>query len=198
MPYTHDVFLSYRRKRVYVDWIDDFFLDRFRATLEQNLPYDWGEVKVFVDRQSIEPGDEWREEIEHALAGARCMVPLWAPDYFGSRWCYSEWRSFQPSRPIIPIQWSNDNRHFPEDAQRIQGANFSPFALTGEGFRKTEAFVTYQQAIATFARRVADVISRSPAEPPAGFAFALVDPPRRPAGSNRLVSLSGPAVQPQI
>ena len=200
MPYTHDVFLSYRRKRQYVDWLDDFFLDRFRDKLSENLPPDWGEVQVFVDRQSIEPGEEWRVEIERALAGARCMVSLWAADYFGSRWCYSEWKSFHQNRPIVPIQWSIDNRYFPDDAQRVQAANFSAFTLTGEGFRKTEEFAKYQQAIATFALRVRDVIIAAPAEPPDGFAFSLLDPPRRAAGSNRLVSLSpAPATaQPRI
>jgi hypothetical protein len=197
MPYTHDVFLSYRRKRQYVDWIDDFFLERFRDKLSENLPSEWGEVQVFVDRKSIEAGEEWRQEIESALAGARCMVALWAADYFGSPWCYSEWKSFHQKRPIIPIQWSIDNRFFPDDAKSVQAANFAPFTLTGEGFRKTEEFAKYQQAIAAFALRVRDVLIGAPPDPPPGFAFSLLEPPRR-AGSNRLVSLSAPATQPRI
>jgi hypothetical protein len=190
MPYTWDVFLSYRRRRQYVDWIDDFFLHRFKDKVSENLPPEWGEVKVFVDRQAIEPGEDWPKELADALGGSRCLVPLWASDYFGSRWCYSEWQNFHRSgRKIVPIQWSNHTRFFPVEAQRMQAADFSLYTLTGEGFRKTEEFVRYQTAIATFAESVAQVLIDLPAEP-TEFSFTMFDPPTGAARNNRLMTIS--------
>jgi len=197
MSYTWDVFLSYRRKRQYVDWIDDFFLQRFCDKVSENLPPEWGDVKVFVDRQAIQPGAEYRKELADALATSRCLVPLWAADYFGSSWCYSEWQNFVRARGrVVPIQWSTHRRFFPAEAEKIEAKDFSSFTLTGEGFRKTEDFVKYQKTIADFAESVARVLLDVPPEPTAAFVFSMYTPPSTAASNNRLVTFSSSPMLP--
>ncbi len=188
MPFAYDVFFSYRRKATYLDWLGDFFFERFQFELSNRLD---SEARIFCDQKSIKLGADWPDELQRALKTSRCMVALWAPDYFRSYYCYNEWRNFQRHRTgfVMPLQYSTNRNKFPEEARRVTIEDFSPYAFTGPGFRKLEMFVAYQDAIRRFADRVAEAIERAPAEPPP-FAIEEEHPPNADQ-SDHLIPLGG-------
>jgi len=51
-------------------------------------------LELFVDRESLAWGDEWRLRIDGALAGTTFLVPVVTPRFFASRECRRELLSF--------------------------------------------------------------------------------------------------------
>jgi hypothetical protein len=195
MPFAYDVFFSYRRHSAYMGWLADFFFDRFTADLNTFLDH---APRVFFDTNTVKVGAHWPTALQDALATSRCMVALWAPDYFRSYYCYNEWRNFQRHRNgfILPLQYSLNRNKFPIEAQELNIADFSPYAFTGDGFRKSQAFFDYQMAIRKFAGEVADAIERAPAEPPP-FALKSEVPPNADQ-SDVLIPLGAPVVNAAV
>src|ERR1035438_6726392 len=100
--YRYDVFVSYKRedsnKRLVTPWLREV-LDRIKYWLRQEM----GGKKAyfFFDEESIEVGDNWPEMIRDALLSAKCLLPVWSPEYFQSTWCVSEWKSFLTREKLI-------------------------------------------------------------------------------------------------
>src|SRR5271165_7140485 len=116
MPYQYDIFISYHRQKFQDEWLIEHFLDRFEFLVTEEIAglcgrpssgifFDQREVNpairtgTFRSGRRIEPGDNWRKELETAIKTSRCLVGLWSPMYFLSRWCRTEWRSFE-KRPM--------------------------------------------------------------------------------------------------
>lgn len=184
MPYKYDIFLSYRRSPVRDQWIIEHFIPLFWERAREEIAGETGRApsglffdqtelsdetrKGTLQQHGIEPGENWQNELREAIKASRCMVALWSPLYFHSEWCQIEWKSFagrriNPVHPtlLVPISVFDGDR-FPSAARAAQYFNLSDFVLVGEGFKKTELYITFQQELRNLARRVARVISSAP------------------------------------
>jgi hypothetical protein len=147
--YRYDVFVSYKREpsdnQLITPWLHKV-LGRIEYWLRQELG--GRRVDIFIDTRSIEAGDVWPDTIREALLTARCLLPIWSPEYFHSAWCTAEWRSFlsrerlitgrghAACKLIVPIKF-HDGEWFPPEAARVQQFDLRRFAATTEGFWET-------------------------------------------------------------
>ncbi len=84
-----DVFLSYAEE------------DRARAGAVSNALEALGWT-VWWDRE-IAPGSTWRETIERAIEGTRCMVVLWSESALASRWVHEEAEEGLARARLVPV-----------------------------------------------------------------------------------------------
>src|SRR6266404_3089841 len=171
MSYTYDVFLSYSHDYPFGEWALDPFLPLFKGYLTAALNR---EPVVFVDREGITTGSTWPLKLRNALAGSRCMVDIWSPNYFLSRWCrfectvmlYREQRLgyrtlAKPDGLVIPVA-VHDGEKFPDYARSIQYLPWTRYARVGDGFKRTEIYVEFQEKVSSFADDVARAIDNAP------------------------------------
>ncbi|MBI5633481.1 MAG: toll/interleukin-1 receptor domain-containing protein [Nitrospirae bacterium] len=188
MNYKNDVFLSYSTDYPFGEWVNEMLYPLLETYLKNAL---FRDVKIFIDRQGISTGDSWPARLKKELALSRCLIAVWSPSYFISNWCMNECivmlhreqalghRTVQnPSGLIIPINIF-DGEHFREFTEVIQCADFKKYARTGEGFKKTERFVEFQDTLCDFAYEVAAAIKNCPAWDPAWLGPKWLDEPIR-------------------
>jgi TIR domain len=171
MAYEHDVFLSYKSDFPFGDWVHECFLPFFRPYVENalNRPFN-----LFLDRTGIMSGDSWPQRLLEALSRSRCLVAVWSPFYFRSDWCRREcelmlhrerrlgMRSLaNPGGLVLPICLF-DGDHFPGPAKEIQHLDCRKYFVVGDGFKRTELYVEFQQVIARWSEEVASAIHRAP------------------------------------
>jgi len=183
MDYSYDIFISYRRSRNKSEWLMEHFLPLFQDYLNDEIIDQCGREarKIFLDQtevvaelrqfeegiHGIEPGLPWRTALSRAICESRCMVGLWSPDYFFSEWCQIEWKSFEARRQktnratIVPIS-IHDGKSFPAEAQSLQMINLNDYLIVGEGFRKSEKYVDFQDKLKNLAKRVAGTVKQAP------------------------------------
>jgi hypothetical protein len=183
MDYTYDIFISYRRSRCKSEWLIEHFLPLFEEYLAneimaqcQRLPrkifFDQAEINPALRHfeesvNGIEPGANWRLALHDAIQQSCCMVGVWSPDYFFSEWCLAEWKTFKvrqlKTNRITVVPFSvHDGTTFPAEARGANIVDLNDYMIVGEGFRKTEQYVAFQQALKNFARNVAAIIKQSP------------------------------------
>ena len=165
--YEWDVFFSYHYDKLIIGWISEV-VSRLEFWLTQELA--GAKSRIFFNRDSIEVGDIWPDSLRSALKTSRCMVSLWSPSYFQSRWCLTEWQSF-PERErklglgahglIAPVRY-HDGEYFPEEAAKVQWADFSNYTTTVSAFWASQRAVEFDQKLRVFAASVAVVVSRTP------------------------------------
>lgn len=173
--YQYDLFVSYKRepsdRPLITPWLRKV-LDRIEYWLRQELG---GRGSgIFIDTDGIEAGDDWPDSIREALLTARCLLPIWSPEYFHSNWCMAEWRSFlsreklvtarggSACKLIIPITF-HDGKWFPPEAARIQQFDLSRFAATTDGFWETRRADELDQLLMTqVAPAIARAVHRAP------------------------------------
>lgn len=201
MPYTHDIFISYKRDQFKDSWLNESFVPMFMYYVHEQIAATCGRPTqgIFFDQTAVsndqrrldakglEPGDDWRNALRRAIKTSRCVVCLWSPLYFYSEWCKVEWSSFHQRalntgrRLVVPMS-VHDGLSFPDAAQALQAPDFSSFVRIGDGFKKTEAYQVFQERMQAFAITVAECVHNAPefddfplAE--AGPAPASVEPP---------------------
>jgi hypothetical protein len=171
MPYEYDVFLSYSHDYPFGEWVRDPFLPLFKGYLTAALGR---EPKLFVDLEGILTGNAVRETLKNALASSRCLVGIWSPNYFLSEWCRFECTTMlyrerklgyrtisKPNGLVIPVSVHDGNK-FPSYARSVQFDNWVQFAKVGEGFKRTERYVEFQDQVSCFADDVATAIEDAP------------------------------------
>ena len=161
--YSNHVFLSYSRSGHVPDWITNHFLPTLSALLGEELDED---PKVFKDDQ-IDKGDSWPERLERELQGSKCMVAIWNPKYFRSKWCLAEWETMRkredifgmrskdnPSGLVYPIVFSNGTS-FPESACTIQYTeDFRKFAYPYRVFKEHTLYLDFHDAVSKVAKGI--------------------------------------------
>jgi TIR domain len=187
MPdYEFDVFVSYENDHLMTQWVVEEFMPLFRTLVRQeiggrtgratrlffaykqedfpNLPHDFKAEVV-----GIPLGVTWEEALDSAIRKSRCMVGLWNPTYFQSRYCNREWRSFQ-SRAVATGQRTvfgascYDGEYFPAQAQQLQTTEVKKFFLSfGRGLREAQNYVEFRNAVELLARNTADAACNAPA-----------------------------------
>jgi hypothetical protein len=126
MSYKYDIFLSYKREPPISDWVMNHFYPELKNWLASTMPR---EPQIFLD-QLQETGVNWPIHLRQALLKSRCLVAVWAPQYFRSSWCLAEWHSMLAREKILGLCTDGSTRglvypvifqdgtHFPETAQR--------------------------------------------------------------------------------
>jgi hypothetical protein len=176
LMYTYDIFVSYRRERSGRENLIAPWLGRVVRTIEHYVGLELGDCnpRVFFDQESIEVGENWPERLREALLKSKCLLPIWTPQYFNSRWCMAEWQSFvareefvrgdahdSHCRLIIPIQ-AHDGNHYPKEAQDTQQFDLRRYYATTKAFWRTERADKLDQLLADLARKIAQVIIEAP------------------------------------
>ncbi|MGE0797957.1 MAG: toll/interleukin-1 receptor domain-containing protein [Lautropia sp.] len=83
----HDVFVSYAHDPAENrEWVRD----RIVRPLGRLTGPDGRRLRIFFDEQSIDVGRAWKREIELALLGSRCVVPVYSDRYFDRPYCREE------------------------------------------------------------------------------------------------------------
>jgi hypothetical protein len=175
MPYPF--FLSYSRKdAVTIDDAPDHHFIAFVERLQQRV-FHWTSSLGFVDKQSIEPGQDWSNELADALCNANTMVCLYSPSYFMSEYCGKEMQVFLDRRRnymlahagkspanIIPVVWQAVPWRIPTTLPDIQytdanlDANRQGVWDLGDQSQNTELIKIADQT----ARRVVDAADLTP------------------------------------
>ena len=127
--YEHDVFISYKQDSNPGAWVHEHFYPTLIGCLSDECAI---APKVFVDKTGIRVGDLWKSQILKSLQTSKIIIPIWSPQYFESRFCIAELRTFldreqalgmasagNPQGLIYPIVYS-DGEHFPSYAKARQ------------------------------------------------------------------------------
>src|SRR5215468_12397722 len=99
MSYEHDIFISYRRSPTVGLWVQNHFVPRLEARLNDVAP---APVGVFCDFK-MSDGTNWPSELKQKLLGSRLLLTVWSADYFRSTWCMAEWRSFRDRESLLGL-----------------------------------------------------------------------------------------------
>lgn len=162
--YEFDVFISYRRKGAPYEWVKNYFAPMIEQWLPEAMDR---EPAIFVDEDTIEAGDHWPERLRDGLAKSRCLLPVWTPSYFRSRWCVAEWRtmrrreSLTRKTAIVPVTF-RDGDDFPNDAKSTQQHGFHDFAYTAPAFRNSSRFIDFENEVKKLSTRLRRVIDDAP------------------------------------
>lgn len=168
--YEYHLFLSYSRKGNSSTWLRNHFqplLTDLLIGLMDEHP------KIFVDDQ-IESGSAWPESLANALHRSRCLVSLWTPPYFQSKWCMAEWHSFRkrerelglgtPENPaglVYPIVYS-DRDCFPDEAKRTQYRDLSKFNYPELVFKESKLYLEFHDEVQKIAEELTTLFKRTP------------------------------------
>jgi len=180
MDYQYDAFFSYKRDRE-----SDAWHERVKVKLEYWLKQELQklDVRIFFDTEDITTGARWQQKLSTALKQSRCLICLWSPLYFQSKWCVSEWMTFveretflnreRPSTDLVMPASYFDGDTFPQKAKNRQFLDFSEFASTMPKFWDTELAVKFEnERLRRFAHDLAEMIRKSP---PFDEAFPVVE-----------------------
>jgi len=117
------------------------YVSKFFRELAQNValitPPQAGRPAGFMD-QGMRGGEDWNDELLHAVGTCQILVALLSASYLESRWCRMEWHAFSlrtvrripgtkvsPRRGcIVPVIWTPFHAAPPEHIRLVQ--TFSP------------------------------------------------------------------------
>lgn len=162
--YLYDVFVSYKRHDLTTYWVDGV-IKRLAFWLTEELGGQ--KAKLFFDKESIEIGDPWPAKIQQGLRTSRCMVGIWSPQYFRSRWCVSEWQSFKErgqllEKNLIAAVRFHDGDSYPPEAKKIQQIDVRRYTSTLDGFWKTDRAVEFEDKLKELAKDLARIVLSAP------------------------------------
>ncbi|HTF04415.1 MAG TPA: toll/interleukin-1 receptor domain-containing protein [Bacteroidia bacterium] len=166
MEYAYEVFLSYKNHHVTNPWVIKFE-EKLSYWLTQELGGE--EPRIFFDRHTIETGTIWPNELRDGIKKSKCLLCIWTPQYFRSKWCLSEWQSFekreqlaQGSKLILPLKF-HDGEHYPEQAQLRQILDVSNYTNTNSAFWETAKAIELEDKIKDLCKDLARAINSAPA-----------------------------------
>ena len=138
-----------------------------------------GELELFLDRDAIEWGDDWRERIATAISAATFFIPIMTPRYFNSVECRRELIAFarEANRHgveslLLPILYVNvsdlEREDLADEAMLLVSPrhyeNWTDLRLADRGSPD------YRKGVHRLAQRLADTmlaVSSSTPQPPA-------------------------------
>ena len=180
--YRYEVFVSYRRGTVHSQWLIEHFLPLFKDLLREEVADRCGRdtSDLFHDENDILPGMSIPAKVANGLKTARCLLALVSPRYFLSHYCLVEWESFKlrgqsESRDLLVPAVLNPGLTVQAKVGDTMWADLSDYLIVGEGFKKSERYVQFQDEVKKLARRVADISANAPD----WKEFQICDPPSR-------------------
>lgn len=172
MPYSNDVFISYKRGRINEQWLNDIFLPIFTEYLDNSLDFS---PKIFVDTKGLAPGVFFNEDLFINLVQSKCIVSIWSPPYFRkSDWCIIEFLTMKyrqetlklgpltkPKSLIWPVLYREINP-MPDIAAGLQYVDYRDFNVVGDAFFRTEMYLEFQEKMQDDIKTVVDIIKNVP------------------------------------
>ena len=165
--YEFDVFLSYKRHERVMHWVEEVY-GHIDFWLEQELG--GRPTKIFFDKNTIETGANWPDDLKIGAKKSRCMVGIWSPSYFRSKWCIAEWQSFYQRQLlltdhqhniILPMRF-HDGDMFPSEAQNIQSIDVRKYTFISPSFWNTTKSVELEELIKQLCSNIAKSIRNAP------------------------------------
>ncbi len=182
--WDHDVFVSSPGGPPVAPWVERVFVPELRDAMGREGGAPRARVFHFRHPGMIEVGRPWWQEIRVALLRSAILVPVFAPDYFRSEFCLTEWETFRHRRLVTgasclyPVRYS-DGFFFDEDARAEEYDDFGPFAHLAIRSRASKSFKDRVRLVAeTLVHRVenlspasavVDIVERRPREPRPAF-----------------------------
>ena len=163
--YAYHVFLSYKRGGKVEKWVTNLLMEELKDELSEALGGE--KAQLFRDKESIKLGDIWSKKIKEAIKLSCCIVPIWSPTYFRSKWCVAEWESFRVRAEdlrlttkglVAPIKWQA-GEGYPSIAKDVQYADFTRFAYTATSIKQN---LSFQRKLREFAGQVAEIVRGAP------------------------------------
>lgn len=165
VPYTWDVFISYRRTHNVAGWVRNHLRPVLESCLEDEMDRT---PQVFLDDQ-MEIGTYWPDELSRALSETRYLLAVWSPPYFTSHWCVAEWQTMlarekllgiprrgQTRGLIYPVVFA-DGDSFPQEARNVQSRyDLSQYGFPYEQFSRTDAYLEFHTKV----KSIADTLAR--------------------------------------
>lgn len=166
--YEFDIFLSYSRQQPVRDWVSNHFHPQLKQWLESTMR---NEPKIFIDND-METGVDWPDELCNNLKLSKCLVSVWSPHYFRSKWCMAEWESMYQRQVIIkengsdnilvyPILFS-DGDNFPENYKKVQWKCFKKWNYPEPVFRDTTMYIDFVKEIQLVCEELDKIIKSAP------------------------------------
>lgn len=166
MAYKYDVFISYRRKTLFTEWIPKTFIEPFLGYLQEEL---LREPVVFWDVDNVHVGDQWEKRLLEALATSKVLIPILIPSYFTREWCKREFAAFyhrqkQPKNAnqqklILPISlWEGQ---YPDYANKLQYLDWKDYHIVPMN-KETDIHSRFRSEVAAFAKKTAIAIKNAP------------------------------------
>ena len=188
MTYKYDVFVSVKWDDMFGAWVRDDFLPVFEPHLRNHVIAKCNRdfLGIFYYKDDITYGENWKNELKKAIPLSRCAIALCSPEYFRSKYCMLEWKSFSDRATasnadlIVPAS-IHDGGSFPEFARDIQIGELQEFVIPGAGFRLTAQYATFVRKVMALAESVADRVRDAPDFQPWAIAEeALLEPAPEP------------------
>jgi hypothetical protein len=184
MAYRYAAFFSYKRDPATDDWHR-----RVKNILERRLKLELNDTsaEIFFDSSDIRNGEAWPSRLRESLLTSKCIFCVWSTAYFQSRWCTSEWKTFEEraalsGRPLIGAARYHDGESYPVEARGRQSEDLSLYASELEVFWSTKAAVRLERKLWDLAKELAEHVKQAPAFDP-NFPFVAVPnssiPPER-------------------
>ena len=169
MAYKYDVFVSVKWDDMFGAWVREDFLPVFLPHLKNHViaKCDRDFTGLFYYKDDIKYGDNWKNELKKAIPYSRCAMALCSPEYFRSKYCMLEWKSFSDRATaaeadlIVPAS-IHDGESFPPFARDIQVGELQHFVIPGPGFRKTDKYTPFVERVMELAECVADRVKDAP------------------------------------
>jgi TIR domain len=167
--YMHHVFISYPAGDATTPWVTKLFEPELRKWLGALIPG----VKIFFDNRDLIPGDDWERVIITSHLRSCCLVPIWLPPYFESKWCMAEWTNMKkreqaiaqrdggPVALIYPVVFAG-RENLPADARRTQAVDLSMFRSHSPEFINTRDFIEFERKMQKIADDLCERIQSVP------------------------------------
>lgn len=155
-----------------MDWVRNHLCPVLRRQLESEMNE---EPRVFVD-EDIDTGSAWPELLARKLHRSCCLLTVWTPQFFRSKWCLAEWKSMQlreqrlgllttenPKGLVYPVVFA-DGDFFPEEAKRIQSRlDLRDYAYPYLQFRESAKYLDFHDKVRQVAQELVRMLGRTPA-----------------------------------
>ncbi len=160
--YRYDVFLSYGNNDYIDSWVKEHFIPLLQWLLEDSLGRP---SEVFIAKQQKNILPDWKT----ALAHSRCLIPVWSPSNFKSKWSSYELsvmirREAQfpenPHRLIMPAVLSGAKTI--SATHTIPQFECSDYVYPGAAFRSSSKYIEFVDKMRIWCRKVADTINSAP------------------------------------
>lgn len=173
--YKHDVFISFSHRGEWVDWLEEWFITRFRHHLGNELGN--REPDVYVAKHQMHGGDIWPLELAKHHARSRSLLALCTKPYRCSPWCQLEFAMMRQREEIVGLRTSGNEcglivpviAHDCDDSPAFL-AGIQPISIVGLTYRylskESREAQKLDQKIEEIAVSVAKVIIAAPGYDP--------------------------------
>ncbi|MET9486710.1 TIR domain-containing protein [Nocardia sp. NPDC006630] len=121
-------------------------------------------LQVFIDRDSIEWGEEWKTRIDNSIHGATLFIPIITPSYLRSSACRYEFLTFwSKSRPsnltqlVLPIVYADTDMNVDSDDEIVSIISSLQCEFWHETRLEDESSSVYKRAVHDLAVRIKQI-----------------------------------------